>query len=152
MHHVETFEGDAVRLEDDHVELDAVMARINARFRLLAHTASPALWSAARSHLGEDVETFGEILVEHLDREESIVIPGIEDNLSAADHHTLQKQLSKLSTYHHMKTAAPWVLANASAEEEAELRASAPRILGLLNDHMWDKPFRKLMAPLYGDS
>lgn len=37
---VSTFEGDAIRLENDHVELDAAMARISARFRLLAHQLS----------------------------------------------------------------------------------------------------------------
>jgi hypothetical protein len=30
---VRTFEHDAIQLENDHVELDAAMARINARFR-----------------------------------------------------------------------------------------------------------------------
>jgi Hemerythrin HHE cation binding domain len=39
---VRTFEHDAIRLENDHVELDAAMARINARFRLLAHQLSAA--------------------------------------------------------------------------------------------------------------
>src|SRR5687768_16947968 len=38
---VRTFEHDAIRLENDHVDLDAAMARINARFRLLAHQLSP---------------------------------------------------------------------------------------------------------------
>ena len=33
---IEGFEADVVRLEDDHVDLDAAMARINARFRLLS--------------------------------------------------------------------------------------------------------------------
>jgi hypothetical protein len=41
---VRTFEGDAIRLENDHVELDAAMARINARFRLLAHQLSARPW------------------------------------------------------------------------------------------------------------
>jgi Hemerythrin HHE cation binding domain len=44
------FEGDAIRLEDDHVELDAAMARINARFRLLAHQLSARLWQDTRGH------------------------------------------------------------------------------------------------------
>jgi hemerythrin-like domain-containing protein len=152
MERVDTFEADAVRLEDDHVDLDAAMARINARFRLLAHTISPKLWADARKHLADDASAFGDILVDHLDREESIVIPAIDTHLSEAEHHTLQKQLSKLTTYHHMKTAAPWVLANASPDEERELRAGAPRLMALMHDHLWDKPFRKLMAPLYGDS
>ena len=47
---IEGFEADVVRLEDDHVDLDA-MARINARFRLLSHPLSPGLWEVIHSHL-----------------------------------------------------------------------------------------------------
>ena len=48
-----------------------------------------------------------------------------------------------------MRIAVPWVLANVSAEEEAELRASAPHLLGVLQDHVWEGRFQRLMAPLY---
>ena len=44
----------------------------------------------------------------------------------------------------------PWVLANASPEEEARLRAGAPRLLGIVQDHLWDRRFERVMAPLYG--
>ncbi len=149
---VGTFEDDAIRLEDDHVELDAAMARINARFRLLAHQLSAPLWQDTRRHLADEAMAFQDILVDHLDREEAMVVPAFESVLSAADHHTLQKQEAKLTTYRHMKMAVPWVLANATPQEEADLRDTAPRLLGVVQDRVWEPAFRKVMAPLYGST
>jgi hemerythrin superfamily protein len=146
---VPTFEDDAIRLEDDHVELDAAMARINARFRLLAHQLSTRLWQDTRGHLREEAAAFDRVLVEHLDREEAVVVPPFESLLSEADQHALQKEEAKLSTYRHMRMAVPWVLANATPEEEANLRATAPRLLGVIQDRVWEPRFARLMAPLY---
>jgi hemerythrin-like domain-containing protein len=58
---VPTFERDAIRLEDDHVELDEAAA-------------------------------FDRVLVDHLDREEAVVVPPFESLLSEADQHTLQRR------------------------------------------------------------
>jgi hemerythrin-like domain-containing protein len=146
---VPTFESDALRLEDDHVELDAAMARINARFRLLGHQLSARLWQDTRSHLLDEAAAFDRVLVDHLDREEAVVVPPFESMLSEADQHTLQKEEAKLATYRHMRLAVPWVLANASPEEEASLRATAPRLLGVIQDRVWEPRFARLMAPLY---
>jgi hypothetical protein len=71
---VRTFEDDALRLESDHVELDAAMAGINAPFRLLAHQLSGRLWQDTRSHLREEAAVFDRVLVEHVDREEAVVV------------------------------------------------------------------------------
>ncbi len=146
---VPSFEVDAIRLEDDHVELDAAMARVNARFRLLAHQLNPALWHDTRSHLVDEARTFNEVLVGHLDREESVVVPALESTLSEADHSALRKEESRLATYRHMRMAIPWVLANSSPEEQAELRNTAPRLLGVVQDRLWEPRFARLMAPLY---
>ena len=150
--HVSTFEEDAIRLEDDHVELDAAMARISARFRLLAHQLSARLWQDTRSHLTDEAGAFRDVLVGHLDREEAVVIPAVESVLSAADRQTLHKEESKLATYRHMKMAVPWVLANATPEEAAELRATAPRLLSVVQDRVWERGFSRVMAPLYGST
>jgi hypothetical protein len=69
--------------------------------------------------------------------------------LSEADQRTLQKEESKLATYRHMRMAIPWVLVNATPEEEASLRATAPRLLGLIQDRVWEPRFARLVAPLY---
>lgn len=76
------FESDTLRLENDHVELDAAMARINARFRLLAHQLSARLWQDTRGHLLEEAAAFDRVLVDHLDREEALVVPPFESLLS----------------------------------------------------------------------
>lgn len=119
------FESDTLRLENDHIELDAAMARINACFRLLAHQLSARLWQDTRGHLLEEAAAFDRVLVDHLDREEAVVVPPFESLLSEADQHALQKEEAKLSTYRHMRMALPWVLTNATPEEEASLRATA---------------------------
>ena len=89
------------------------------------------------------------MLVDHLDREEAVVVPPFESLLSEADQHTLQKEEAKLTTYRHMRMAVPWVLANATPEEEAGLRATAPRLLGVIQDRVWEPRFAHLVAPLY---
>lgn len=50
----------------------------------------------------------------------------------------------------HMKMAVPWVLRNSTPEEEAELRATAPRLLGIIQDRVWEPRFARVMAPLSG--
>lgn len=147
---VRSFESEAIRLENDHVELDAAMARINARFRLLAHQLSPTLWKDTRSRLADEAGTFDRVLIDHLDREEAVVVPAFESMLTAGEHGTLRKEEGKLATYRHMKMAVPWVLRNSTPEEEADLRATAPRLLGVIQDRVWEPRFARVMAPLYG--
>jgi hypothetical protein len=45
--------------------------------------------------------------------------------------------------------AVPWVLANATPEEAASLRATAPRLLGVIQDRVWEPQFARLVEPLY---
>ncbi len=44
------------------------------------------------------------------------------------------------------------VVANATPEEEAELRATAPGLLGVIQDHVWDRHLVQVMAPLYSSA
>jgi hypothetical protein len=78
------------------------------------------------------------------------VVPAFESVLSDADQHTLKQEESKLAGYRHMRMAVPWVLANVTPQEAAELRAGAPRLLGIIEHRVWEPRFAPLMAPLYG--
>ena len=146
---VHGFEHDAGRLEQDHIELDAAMARLGAGLRMLAHQRTATLRYDTHRHLIDDAAAFNDILASHLDREEDLVVPAFESVLSAADQRALAKQESKLATYRHVRMAVPWVLANVTPEEAAALRATAPRVLSLLHDHAWKQRFARVMAPLY---
>jgi hypothetical protein len=99
--------------------------------------------------LVDEATTFQEVLRSHLEREEAVVLPAFESALSDAQQRTLRREESKHTTYRHMSRAVPWVLANVTPEEEIELRAGAPRLLNAMQDHVWDRQFRHLMAPLY---
>ena len=124
---VPTFEHDAVQLEPDHVNLDAAMARITAGLRLLARTATPTIRYDTQQRLQDDARAFNDILIDHLDREEAIIVPSFESTISPAEQRTLERAESKLSTYRPIRMAVPWVLANTTADEATELRRTAPR-------------------------
>jgi hemerythrin-like domain-containing protein len=68
------------------------MARINARFRLLAHQLSARLWQDTRGHLLDEAAAFDRVLVDHLDREEAVVVPPLESMLSEAEQQLLHKE------------------------------------------------------------
>jgi hemerythrin-like domain-containing protein len=149
LEHVPSFESDVIQLEDDHIDLDAAMARLSARFRLLSHGLSPVLWRDTHGRLAEEAADFNRVLVAHLDREEAVVLPAV-DGISDTEQRALHKKETKLETYRHIRMAVPWVLANATPEEATALRAGAPRILNLIEDHVWARHFAQVMAPLYG--
>jgi len=125
------------------------MARLSAGLRMLAHQRAATLRYDTHRYLIDDAAAFNNILVSHLDREEDLVIPAFESVLSGADQRALAKQESKLATYRHMRMAAPWVLASATPEEAAAMRAAAPRLLIIVHDHAWKQRFARVMAPLY---
>ena len=143
------FDVDAVALEHDHVELDAVMTRISARLRQLAHRRSERLRLDAQARLTDDAGKFSDVMLDHLDREEALVVPAFDTVIAAADQRVLEKEESKLATYRHLRMAVPWVLANATPLEAVELRRTAPRLIGLFHDHAWERHFLHVMAPLY---
>ena len=144
------FEGDAIRLEDDHIELDAAMARVNGRFRLLAHPLSPRLRDGTQDQLVTEVVSFNDVLIGHLDREEAVVVPAVDSALPPGDVETLSEAALKHSKLHDLSMSVPWLMANVTPEEEADLRAGAPRLLRVLHDHVWERRFHQLMEPLYG--
>jgi hypothetical protein len=145
---VPTFESDAIRLEDDHVELDAAMARINARFRLLAHQVSagsgrtPAAISWTRPPpLTGCWSTTWTARRPWSCRRSSRCCPRPTSTLS-------KRRRPSSPPTGTCAMAVPWVLANATPEE-ASLRATAPRLLGVIQDRVWEPRFARLMTPLY---
>jgi hypothetical protein len=68
--------------------------------------------------------------------------------LSEAAQHTLQKRSPSSARINNMRMAVPWVLANATQQEEASLRATAPRLLGAIQDRVWEPRFARVMTPL----
>jgi hypothetical protein len=108
-----------VTLERDHVELDAAIARITARLRLLAHQHNKMLRHDNHRRLGDDAAAFNNVLVDHLDREEQIVVPAFESMISTADQRVLSTAEFMLATYRHVRMAVPLVLANATPDQAA---------------------------------
>ena len=143
------FERNAVQLEGDHINLDAAMVRITAGLRLLTRTVTPTIRYDTQHRLHDDARAFNDILTDHLDREEAIIVGDFESTISPAEQRTLEAAESKLSTYRHIRMAVPWVLANTTGDDATELRRTAPRLVGVIHDHLWERRFQRIMAPLY---
>jgi hypothetical protein len=145
---VPSFEAEAIALEEDHVELDAAMARVSARLRLLGNLTAGTLWRETHVQLAVDAQRFDDVLIDHLEREEAIVVPAV-DAMDAVEQHELQHAEQRLATYRHMRMAIPWVLANLPEHDELALRSLAPQLLNTLSDHVWSRRFQHVVEPLY---
>jgi hypothetical protein len=76
-------------------------------------------------------------------------MPPFESMPPEADKRTpCRKRNPKLSTYQQCARAMPWALANATQQEEASPRATAPRLLGVIQDRVWEPGFARVMARL----
>ena len=143
------FEHDVAKLAVDHIDLDAAMARVTAGLRVLTRSLTPRTWHETQCRLVDDTRAFNRIMANHLDREEAAIVAPFDSMISRADQRNLARAESKLSTYRHIRMAVPWVLANTTAAEAAELRKIAPRLIGVIHDHGWQRRFDRIMAPLY---
>ena len=143
------FEHDVAQLAGDHIDLDAAMARVTAGLRVLTRSVTPRTWYDTQGRLVDNTRAFNRILADHLDREEAAIVVPFDSTISRADQRNLARAESKLSTYRHIRMAVPWVLANTTAAEASELRKIAPRLIGVIHDHRWQRRFERIMAPLY---
>ena len=125
------------------------MARVTAGLRLLGRAATPTIRHDTQQRLHDDARAFNDILTDHLDREEAIIVPAFESTISTSEQRTLEAAESKLATYRHIRMAVPWVLANTTPDEATELRRTAPRLVGVIHDHLWKRRFQRVMDPLY---
>ena len=121
----------------------------------LGHAFSVIVHNIHEHHWAED-DLFYPFLIERIegfeaDREEAAVVPAFEA-VVPDEAHTLQERALKRAKMRDLAMSVPWLMANITKEEEAELRAGAPKLLSVLHDHVWEQRFRRAVAPLYETS
>ncbi len=143
------FESRVCQLEDDHVELDAALARVRAGLRLLARGSIDALSAATRRRLLEDTARLDALLRDHLDREAHLVFPPFESSASPRESAALEAAVMKHAGLRRVSMVLPWVLANAPVAQQRSIRSAAPAPLVAAHDLLWRRRFARRMAPLY---
>ena len=145
---VSSFSHSIEMLEEDHVDLDAALARVVSRLRLVTVGASGSPWDSRSERLMQEIDRSIAILCAHLDREEDILFPA----LGSLDQHEAQHlftSVSRIDGIRGVSRLLPWIISNADGIERRELRHSLSRRLIVMHDVLWGPRFKRRMRPLY---
>ena len=114
----------ASTLSDDHHRLDTVIDRLDAAIATMAGgTTQPNI--ARERALAHAVE-MRDLMSEHLDFEDSDILPMFERNFGADEYADLDKQALKEIAVRQALFTAPWWMATAEPEAAAKTLSEAP--------------------------
>jgi hypothetical protein len=130
-----TFETTHGELTADHDALDEALARVEEAL-------------AGSGDAAESVQQLAEVLVDHLAREERAAFPRLAACFTAEDWATIERKLLAGTSLAHLAFEVPWVLDALTADEVAELKAGAPRVLRLLHRLVFAPRYERVAAPL----
>ena len=145
---VTSFSRSIESLEEDHVDLEAALARVVSRLRLVSVGASGSPCSCRRDRLMQAIDRFAAILCAHLDREEDALFPALE-RLGEHEAQQLLTSVTRVGGFRAFARTLPWIFCNADGIERRELRESLPRHLILVHNLSWGPRFARQMRPLY---
>jgi hemerythrin-like domain-containing protein len=126
-------------LTDDHTELHAVLARAEEALRAFSGADDVR---AAAAPLGAVLTELADLLDEHIVEEEAEVFPVIREHVSAKDFAACEKRFQKGSSPKHMMFVLPWIIAQCSPRERADVLADAPaplKVLLKLGEARWQR-------------
>lgn len=124
------------RLEADHQEMDAVIARLSGPRR-------PAREVVA------DLRTLDRLLNTHLDLEESEVVPLIREHVSTAWWEESAKKVTK-SHGRDLPMIAAWVIDAAAPADREHIFAAAPAVMRILYRLSWRRAYERRVSQVYG--
>jgi hypothetical protein len=122
-------------LAKDHHELDIALEAVELTLQGDGDAAAAA-------------RRLGDVLVDHLAREEAAAFPRIAACFTAAEYEQIERGFLKGTSLRHLAFEVPWVLDGLSEAEFAEVKASAPRALVLLHRFVFAPRYAKTAAPL----
>ena len=145
---VSSFSRSIESLEEDHVDLEAALARVVSRLRLVWMGSSGSWCDSRHDRLMQDIDRLAAILCAHLDREEDALSPALKE--LGEDHaQQLLIYVTRVGGIRALARTLPWIISNADGTERRELRESLPRPLLLVHNLSWGPRFAWQMRPLY---
>jgi hemerythrin-like domain-containing protein len=145
---VSSFSHSIESLEEDHLDLEAAVARIVSRLRLVSGGRYGLPWACRHERLMQDIDRFAAILSAHLDREEDVLFPAFA-RLGEDEAQHLLTAVTRIGGVRAAGRPLSWIISNAEGIERRELRRSLPRHLILMHDVVWGPRFARRMRPFY---
>jgi iron-sulfur cluster repair protein YtfE (RIC family) len=130
------------RLVDEHHALDRAMERVRAELApRVTVTGDPAALAPAAAD-------FARVLEDHLAYEEETVFPRLEHEFPRAEYERVEREIQRRGNLRRAAFELPWVLDDASPTVEAGVAHLVPMPMRVLNTLVWQRRYRRLVAPL----
>jgi iron-sulfur cluster repair protein YtfE (RIC family) len=129
-------------LEADHHALDAAMARAAATLARLGDDLSTRPDAVAAT------AALGQLLVDHLDREEAVMFPAMAQVFTAESFHALEDELLKATPKRLFAFELPFAFEGLPAERVADKLAEMPALIRVVHRWFWQPAYDRLTAPL----
>jgi hypothetical protein len=138
-----SFQAEQPSLLDDHHRLDHALEAVTAALadRSSGRTTTNDAMVAAASSLGE-------LLVDHLAREEAAAFPRIAVEFTAEEYEALERQLLKGTTLAALAFEVPWVLEGMDPARFESMRAGAPMAIRVLHRLVFRRRYESVAAPM----
>lgn len=132
-------------MERDHKEIHEMVNNIGADLGRIQNLQGEAYEAACRQ-LAALVTRFRLTMSDHLDREESLVVPSIANHFPVAEQQAMEKEVTKRMPRKFMTMAFPWIASSMTDEEVATIMKTFPLIIQLLFKYSWKKKYAKFTA------
>jgi hypothetical protein len=138
-----SFEDAQPELLEDHHRLDLALE---------AMTAGLADRSSGRTNTNDAMvaaaTSLGELLVDHLAREEAAAFPRIAVEFSSAEYEAIERQLLKGMTLASLAFEVPWVLEGMDTARFESMRSEAPIVIRVLHRLVFRRRYELVAAPV----
>lgn len=129
-------------LEADHHALDAAMTRAAAALTLLVDDP------ATRADAVAAATALGQLLHDHLDREEAVMFPAMAQVFTAESFSALEEALFKATPKRLIAFELPFAFDGLPAARVADKLAELPAVIRVLHRWVWQPAYDRLTAPL----
>ena len=129
-------------LQDDHQALDAVMERTRAALDAMVHDVSTRPEAVAAA------EALGQLLDDHLEREEAVMFPALAHVFTKESFTALEDALFNATPKRLIAFELPFAFDGLPAERVTDKLAEMPLAVRLLNRWFWQPAYDRLVAPL----
>lgn len=146
-------------VEKEHPELADLLEEMEAEHAGLA----PAVWAALQAFdtfaadptdqtaaaTEEALADVVDVLVHHLDHEESAAVPALQENIDPAVWSGIEKNLQRSGDFKLLRFFVPWMVDGLSEEDLRTVKATAPKPLLLFWTLRWKKEYQGYSEALW---
>lgn len=136
------------RLSQDHTKFDSLVELIGETLQQLQGLNQGQERSNLTRQIINLLASFRDMLEDHLEREEGLVVPALAKNFTASEQQALGNATIQNLPFEHLSSLVPWVMSSLDAAAEGEALKMLPPEIQHLYYASWKDEYRKFSAVL----